>query len=642
MAFAFDPTLYAIEGMAQSFSLLGATSPWGGRVHNGRPKVVPTNPPHVIKIPLSKIQRPGKTKGDKFSDMSSVHVSHRGGGGKKRKHPTSSTKLPHGRQLSHLETTDPDSETAYLQVGTRYYPILSALGSGGFSQVFLVKRSKGASAAVKKVVNSHKTSGDYSKRGIPCLMEATIMSTYSHPNLVTSSRIEGVGHTLYIFQEVAKCDLDQWRQRTYPTYTQVRVLFHSVLRALEYLHGEGIIHADVKDQNILVYGDHDFRLGDGSLACFEAWPRSHLPNTASFRPPEGWPWLAERDPAYGGPTHVWGPKVDVFSLGCTMYRVIFDHALFYGQSRSGESADRHKRHINALLEWIEYYYSMWDEPLPENNKAAEQPTLGQGNVPNDGDGDDASSSSSSSSRSTSEVPAPSGPPGVSYYPLSYEEPNIDPRLRSARRDCLVSIMLAALHPSVVCRPTVSALLAHPIFDSLNETSLDGHRRMPRSDRTLGGRYIHSDGAADSDDEDNWRGDSVSSFPSIDPHPYPHHVKGRGDQKSMAPIDEGEGKTPSPYEKGQTPSGDIEEALEALSRGIRTKYDTAVRGGWCVKGMSSDYRHDENLLDLTTRWIARKVLRCKGPPVKGITPKQWTEMYKIEEDVLRAIDYMIHA
>lgn len=294
-----------------------------------------------------------------------------------------------------------------VKIRKKKYQTIDVLGKGGFATVYLVKENGDStgSLAVKCVRQKEGRAG----HGIPSLMEASIMASYEHPNIVSARFIDSSPSTLYIFQEVAVCDLTTWRLNIKPTAEMVRVLFHSLLRALEFLHSENIIHADVKDGNVLVYDLLDFRLGDGSLSYDAAWPKRHLPCTNTFRPLEGW-------------TADWNEKVDIFALGCTIYRIVFDEYLLQRQIKEPKE-ERYKRCTNALLDWEEYFRS----------KVVNETDITLS--------------------------------GKRYPEIEYNKPSIDERL-STTNDDLLHLMVSALHPDPRARPSAVALLRSPIFTGL--------------------------------------------------------------------------------------------------------------------------------------------------------------------------------
>jgi serine/threonine protein kinase len=108
-----------------------------------------------------------------------------------------------------------------------------------------------------------------------------------------------------------------------------------VAEGLEYAHGQGIVHRDVKPGNVLVASDGEAKLSDLGLAG----PLAGEPET---------------DPRYGkivgtadylSPDHIrnpWypAPAWDIYSLGCTLYYAVTGKVPFPG----GTTADKARAH----------------------------------------------------------------------------------------------------------------------------------------------------------------------------------------------------------------------------------------------------------------------------------------------------------
>lgn len=88
-----------------------------------------------------------------------------------------------------------------------------------------------------------------------------------------------------------------------------------VARALELLHAEGLIHKDVKPNNVLLDGEGRARLADFGLARFQDAPLSRS-GTPGFCAPE----------VYAGGALPTQPQLDVYGLGATL------HCLLTGQA----------------------------------------------------------------------------------------------------------------------------------------------------------------------------------------------------------------------------------------------------------------------------------------------------------------------
>jgi serine/threonine protein kinase len=113
----------------------------------------------------------------------------------------------------------------------------------------------------------------------------------------------------------------------------LKFYFWQALKALEYIHGQGCWHLDVKPGNLLLGESLDLKLADFGCAIMEPVTAGtlervtvkNMSGTEGFRGPEV-KWNAEYCPV----------KADIFSLAAAMFRIFTDRNPFSG-THEGDS-----------------------------------------------------------------------------------------------------------------------------------------------------------------------------------------------------------------------------------------------------------------------------------------------------------------
>jgi TonB family protein len=195
------------------------------------------------------------------------------------------------------------------QIVDGIFPLRQYLGGSDHSAVFLTEYSEGEpqKAAIKLFPANAATA------------EAQISSwefaaQLSHPNLLRlfrggRCRIDG-NDLLFLVMEYAEEDLSQILPQRALTTEETRDMLCPVLDALEYLHGKGFVHGDLKPANILAIGDHLKISSDAISRIGEA--QSSAKRAGAYDPPE----------AISG---MLTPTADVWSLGTTLVEVLTQH-----------------------------------------------------------------------------------------------------------------------------------------------------------------------------------------------------------------------------------------------------------------------------------------------------------------------------
>ncbi|CAI9114660.1 OLC1v1015431C2 [Oldenlandia corymbosa var. corymbosa] len=185
------------------------------------------------------------------------------------------------------------------------------LGSGSFGSVFEALSDQGFFFAVKEV--SFLDQGEKGRKKISLLeKEIALLSRFKHENIVRYLGSQKDEQNLYIFLEhMPKGSLKSIYKDYELQNSQVSTYARQVVQGLKYIHDKGVIHGDIKCDNILVDVYGCAKLADFGLAKFTEL------NDGNFR--TGTPrWMAPEVVKNQGNVLA----SDIWSLGCTVLEML--------------------------------------------------------------------------------------------------------------------------------------------------------------------------------------------------------------------------------------------------------------------------------------------------------------------------------
>ncbi|NWX42989.1 KCC1G kinase, partial [Steatornis caripensis] len=200
---------------------------------------------------------------------------------------------------------------------------MEALGSGAFSEVFLVKqRSTGKLFALKCIKKSPLT------RDSSLENEIAVLRKIKHENIVTLEDIyESTTHFYLVMQLVSGGELfDRILERGVYTEKDASVVIHQVLTAVKYLHENGIVHRDLKPENLLYLTPEEnskIMITDFGLSKME---QNGIMSTACGTPGYVAPEVLTQKP--------YSKAVDCWSIGVITYILLCGYPPFYEETES--------------------------------------------------------------------------------------------------------------------------------------------------------------------------------------------------------------------------------------------------------------------------------------------------------------------
>lgn len=213
------------------------------------------------------------------------------------------------------------------------YKVICPLGAGGQADVFRALHPELGRDVVIKVMRSgwlpqsHSTPDTRDDPRIqPALAEGRLLAQLKHPHVAQIYDIDQDRGTPFLVMEyVPGQSLDQYQRTHTLNWQQSARLLADVAQAVAAAHAQGIIHRDIKPQNIVVTPDGHPKLIDFGLAQLnDAWHQHEqnpgLSGTLGYMAPE----------QARGETGAVGPHSDIFSLGAVLYYLLTGQPPYHG------------------------------------------------------------------------------------------------------------------------------------------------------------------------------------------------------------------------------------------------------------------------------------------------------------------------
>ncbi len=194
-----------------------------------------------------------------------------------------------------------------------HYRIIEKLGSGGMGEVFLAEDTKLERRVALKFLPRWLSEDENAR--LRMTREAMAASKLNHPCIVSIYAIEESDGRLFIAMEHIEGEsLKKLVQNRELTIDEIIDIAARIGEGLDAAHRKGIVHRDVKSDNIIITPDMQVKILDFGLALFKGGRQ--LTETGS----------TVGTMAYMSPEQARGDKVDhrsdIFSLGVVLYELV--------------------------------------------------------------------------------------------------------------------------------------------------------------------------------------------------------------------------------------------------------------------------------------------------------------------------------
>jgi len=220
-----------------------------------------------------------------------------------------------------------------LEPGQRLgpYELIKRLGAGGMGEVYRARDTRLQRDVAIKVLPPHLSSNDTLRRRFQ--QEARAIAALSHPNILAIYDVGREGKIDYLVTELLEGETlhDALHGAAMPV-TQAVDIGVAIASGLAAAHEKGIIHRDVKPENVFLVGGDTVKLLDFGLARL-------VPDDASqeaTRTLDTKPGTVMGTVRYMSPEQLRGrpldARTDIFSLGCVLYELLSGRRPFEGDS----------------------------------------------------------------------------------------------------------------------------------------------------------------------------------------------------------------------------------------------------------------------------------------------------------------------
>lgn len=212
------------------------------------------------------------------------------------------------------------------------YKVGKTIGTGGFSVVKLVTDKETGEQWACKVMSLPPPGKQYNENEssrADIFKEIDILMALEHENIVFMKEYFEDDNKVYLIMEMLSGGelLDAVLENGHYSEADARSCFLQIIKAIRYLHSRGIVHRDLKLENLLLVRKKDIshiKIADFGLA------RRYM-GAAAMTTICGTPQYVAPEIIKGGPAR-YGPECDLWSAGIILFILLGGYPPFYDES----------------------------------------------------------------------------------------------------------------------------------------------------------------------------------------------------------------------------------------------------------------------------------------------------------------------
>ena len=221
------------------------------------------------------------------------------------------------------------------------YKIIAPIGKGGMGEVFLAQDTKlDRKVALKILPAEFAEDQDRMRRFV---REAKSASALNHPNIITIHEIGESDGTHFIATEfIDGKTLTDYAKINSLNYRSTLDIVIQVASALDEAHSAGIVHRDIKPDNVMIRANGLVKILDFGIAKLAETPamagglKVGEEDETAIQPPSTSPGMLIGTANYMSPEQAKGKEVDartdIFSFGVVLYEMISGNLPFEGET----------------------------------------------------------------------------------------------------------------------------------------------------------------------------------------------------------------------------------------------------------------------------------------------------------------------
>ena len=225
-----------------------------------------------------------------------------------------------------------------LTAGTKLgrYEIRAQLGAGGMGEVYLAQDSKLDRKVALKILPQHLA--EDKDRMSRFVREAKSASALNHPNIITIHEIGEIDGRHFIATEYIEGETLQTRLKGQSLSLKSTLeIARQVASALDAAHRAGIVHRDIKPDNVMVRHDGIVKVLDFGLVKLSPTDSSEVDREGETRLQlKTRVGMIMGTVAYMSPEQARGQetdaRTDIWSFGCVLYEMLIGQQPFQGET----------------------------------------------------------------------------------------------------------------------------------------------------------------------------------------------------------------------------------------------------------------------------------------------------------------------